>query len=93
MYMRDLSLKYGFLSTYEQTIFVRQELVNGQWELQYSPSIRHSTSATSVALPANFTRSVSLRQSFWHLATLAQAGHVATNPLPSAQWVVSATPK
>jgi len=30
---------HGFLSTYEETIFLRQELVAGNWELQYSQPI------------------------------------------------------
>ncbi|OXV07058.1 hypothetical protein Egran_05177 [Elaphomyces granulatus] len=88
MYLRETSLKYGFVSTYEETIFLRQELVAGNWGLQYSPVIGHSTSAT-VITPANFSGTVSLRQCFWHLSALARAGHVAMNTLPEAKWTTN----
>jgi hypothetical protein len=59
MYLRETSLKDGFVSTYEETIFLRQELVTDNWELQYSPVIGHSTSAT-VITPANFSGTMAL---------------------------------
>jgi len=30
-YMQDLNCMYGFLSTYNETIFLRQEKINGVW--------------------------------------------------------------
>lgn len=88
MDLREISLKYGFLSAYEETIFLCQELVAGNWELQYSPVIGHSTSATIIT-PANFSGTVSLRQCFWHLLALARGGHVVMNTLPEAQWTTN----
>lgn len=41
-YMHDLKVKYGFLTTYDETIFLRQVLINGRWTLEYSPVIQHS---------------------------------------------------
>jgi hypothetical protein len=29
----DTNLRYGFISTYDQTVFLRQKYVLGQWEL------------------------------------------------------------
>ncbi|KAJ5580254.1 uncharacterized protein N7459_006239 [Penicillium hispanicum] len=43
-YMKKLKCKYGFLSTYDQTIFLRQHYARGQWEVHYSPVIFASTS-------------------------------------------------
>lgn len=34
-YMRDLKRKYGFLSNYEETIFLRQEFIEGRWVVDY----------------------------------------------------------
>ncbi|CEJ60285.1 hypothetical protein PMG11_08865 [Penicillium brasilianum] len=39
-YMQDLGCMYGFLSTYEETIFLRQVVDNnGVWRIEYSPVI------------------------------------------------------
>lgn len=43
-YVQDLNCMYGFLSTYEETIFLRQQHVNGQWEVDYSPVMEGSAS-------------------------------------------------
>ena len=44
MYMQHLGSAYGFLSNYDETIFLRQ-LVDSQgvWRIEYSPVIRAST--------------------------------------------------
>lgn len=70
--MNETNLKYGFMSNYNETIFLRQGFVGGQWELQYSPIIKHSTAAT-IGFPANFAGCVSLR----HLAScvVTQSDH------------------
>ncbi|KAJ5804692.1 uncharacterized protein N7518_000995 [Penicillium psychrosexuale] len=39
--MRELDLKYAFLTTYDETIFVRKVDVESDWGLEYSPVIRH----------------------------------------------------
>ncbi|KAJ5555506.1 hypothetical protein N7461_003976 [Penicillium sp. DV-2018c] len=41
-YMHDLGLKYGVLTTYNQTIFLRQGVHNMRWKLEFSPVI-HNT--------------------------------------------------
>ncbi|KAJ5819184.1 hypothetical protein N7474_004775 [Penicillium riverlandense] len=68
-YMYDIKTNYAFLSTYNYTIFLRSIYTNGQWELQYSPSI-HFTSSWGNSTP---TLSVSVRQCFYHWALLAGA--------------------
>ncbi|GES57827.1 hypothetical protein COH20_007705 [Aspergillus terreus] len=80
-YMKDFHLKYGIMSTYEQTIFLQQvpDLVTGGWKLQYSPVIRHWLSGTQ--------RTVSVRQCIWYIGVQANAQHSAPNNLPNAQWV------
>ncbi|GKZ37058.1 hypothetical protein AbraIFM66950_008448 [Aspergillus brasiliensis] len=63
-YMKDLDLRYGLMSTYNETIFLRQvqNTATRLWELQYSPVIHHSTSADLVS------GTPSLRQCIWHVA-------------------------
>ncbi|KAJ5894550.1 hypothetical protein N7495_006241 [Penicillium taxi] len=39
-YMHELHLKHGFITNYEQTIFLEQIMVNGQVTVLYSPVIR-----------------------------------------------------
>ncbi|KOS40029.1 hypothetical protein ACN38_g9139 [Penicillium nordicum] len=36
-YMDVMNLKYGVLTTYEETLFLRQTLVGGVWTLELSP--------------------------------------------------------
>ncbi|KAL3480518.1 hypothetical protein BJX99DRAFT_254508 [Aspergillus californicus] len=40
---KDAKLKYGFITTYEETIFIKQECRNGQWVILYSRPIRSNT--------------------------------------------------
>ncbi|KAB8224948.1 hypothetical protein BDV33DRAFT_199232 [Aspergillus novoparasiticus] len=81
-YMKDLNLKYGFMATYNETVFLRQEKdgVTGKWELQYSPVIMHSTSGTS--------KTASLRQCIWYMARCAEAQRHVTNDTRRQLWVV-----
>ena len=49
--MRQLKLKYGFFTTYEETIFLKQEkhpTKKGKWVLWHSPVILHSTRSRQV---------------------------------------------
>ena len=79
-YMKDLRLKYGVMTTYEETIFLQQEQdITGDWRLQYSPIIEHTTSATRDG--------VSLRQCMWYIAHLAHIQHTADNNIQRSRWV------
>lgn len=89
-YMKDLGCKYGFMSNYSETIFLRQELVEDRWVIDYSPVIRASTSYTKTDLGNLWaTPVVSLRQCFFAVAALAQAQELVHNTTPMSQWVVS----
>ena len=77
--MKDNDLRYGFLSTYRKTIFLRQyNYAPGRYELQYSPVIHHSAASG----PA-----VSLRQCMWALGTWATEHTRAYNALPKPEWI------
>ncbi|KAJ5521607.1 hypothetical protein N7527_005722 [Penicillium freii] len=84
-YMQDLNCAYGFYTTYDETIFLRQVLVNGVWEIQYSPCVlakyRYQETTPST------TPIVSVKQCFLYVATLArQQGPLAYNVAAPA-WV------
>ena len=86
--MREGHLRFGFLSTYEWTIFLRQVDLGGeQWGLEYSPAISHKARAEGG------NRGVSVRQAFWFVLNEASGGnHVAMNNMPMANWVVDRCP-
>ncbi|KAL5340320.1 hypothetical protein BJX70DRAFT_396829 [Aspergillus crustosus] len=85
-YLHIRGLKNGFVSTYDQTIFVKQELANGVWTLFYSPAI---PSDAKLLEPTTVGGNpwVSLKECFWFLCKLAKAGHAANNPLSLQKWV------
>jgi hypothetical protein len=85
--MQDLDCMYGFISNYEETIFLRQQHINGTWEVEYSPIIDPTTSHVP-SDPSNPLVSpiFSARQSFFYLASLAAAQGPVMN---RAQWVVA----
>lgn len=88
-YMKDLKCKYGFMSNYSETIFLRQEFVEGKWVIDYSPVIRASTSYTKTDLSdLSATPVVSLRQCFFAVAALAQAEVPVYNTTPDSRWIV-----
>ncbi|KAJ5554964.1 hypothetical protein N7461_003434 [Penicillium sp. DV-2018c] len=39
-YMRDLHCMYGFITSYDQTIFLRQIRAEGSWRIEHSPVIK-----------------------------------------------------
>ncbi|KAB8207799.1 hypothetical protein BDV34DRAFT_223003 [Aspergillus parasiticus] len=89
-YMKLADLRYGFLSTYNETIFFRQVVSNNVWVLQHSVPIQGNT-AKQDGLNGNYNGRVSVRECFLYLMLLANAQHTAGNTLPMAQWV-GATP-
>ncbi|KOS43872.1 hypothetical protein ACN38_g5240 [Penicillium nordicum] len=68
-YMDVMNLKYGVLTTYEQTLFLRQTVPGGAWTLESSP-VKHFSDAYTSADP----QSVTVRQCFWYLGQLALKG-------------------
>lgn len=65
-YMLDTDVKYGFLTTYTQSILLRKMDINGQWTLEYSPVIHHDDSWSQA------NGKISVRQAFYHIIRLAQ---------------------
>ncbi|KAJ5608126.1 hypothetical protein N7537_004745 [Penicillium hordei] len=60
-YMEDLDLKFGFISTYNETLFLRQVLFGRTRGLEFSPLIYHDDVYTGQG-------DVTLRQGMMHLA-------------------------
>jgi hypothetical protein len=87
--------KYGFLTTYDKTVFVRQEpsLNNAnEFILRCSNIIEYSTAST-MATNNNFSNNalylgkVSLRECFLFLVTAIHGGSfVVSNPMTYHQW-------
>lgn len=46
-YMIDQQVPYGFLSTYEETIFLRHIQIGGEWTLEYSPIVATGDNSTA----------------------------------------------
>lgn len=84
LYMQELKIQYGFISTYKETLFLRQVFSNGGWRLQYSPIIKNETVGHAAA-PQGWMNSGSLRQCMFYLSQEAIADHRAVNN--SAAWV------
>ncbi|KAJ5176615.1 uncharacterized protein N7482_002492 [Penicillium canariense] len=68
LYMRETQLKYGFLSSYNETIVLRKTVVGRHWVLEYSPVIYHSDEGNTMR------GTVSTLQSLYHIALLCQGG-------------------
>ncbi|PYH67501.1 uncharacterized protein BO88DRAFT_426743 [Aspergillus vadensis CBS 113365] len=85
MYMRDLELKFGFISTYEQTVFFCQDdsVGNNQTVLLYSPVIEHNWGY----IPG---RTVTLKQAMFYLGLQASAApHFTTSESRTTGWVTN----
>ena len=67
--MDVMNLKYGALTTYDETLFLRQTVVGGRWTLELSP-VKHFSDTYTNADP----QSVTVRQCFWYLGQLALKG-------------------
>lgn len=63
--MKELDIKYGFLTNYNQTVFVRQVLLSDGMGLEYSPVIYHNETYDASG------GKISMRQAFFYIATLA----------------------
>ena len=83
--MFTAKLKYGFISTYNMIIFLKQEIIGGNWTIAFSRPIMSCTEAKRVD-DGNYEDMVSLRECFLYLVQLAENNHVATNQLPEEQW-------
>ncbi|RMZ45773.1 hypothetical protein CA14_005202 [Aspergillus flavus] len=87
-YMFTANLKYGFISTYDMTIFLKEEMIGGVWGIAYSRPIMSCTEWEQVD-DGNYEDRVSLRECFLYLVHMAESDHVANNQLPWGQWFTS----
>ncbi|QQK42155.1 phosphoglycerate mutase family protein [Penicillium digitatum] len=62
-YMLETRLKYGFLTTYEQTIFLRKADAGRVWGLEYSPSLYHI--GLLALADSAFNTGTGIRNQFW----------------------------
>lgn len=80
--MLEFQVKYGLFSTYNETIFLKQEQsANGTWELHYSSIVKHTQMGGN-------DDQASLRECTFFLAVLASRGHQANNQTPQGSWAV-----
>ncbi|OJJ67702.1 hypothetical protein ASPBRDRAFT_34067 [Aspergillus brasiliensis CBS 101740] len=95
-YLYVAKITYGFLTTYDETIFVKQALhpdkkKSGQMTLWYSNLIKHhtpSTAATPGSSHMDYRGKVSLRECFLFLGKMTSTGaSVCVNNMKSANWV------
>ncbi|PLB47797.1 hypothetical protein P170DRAFT_510546 [Aspergillus steynii IBT 23096] len=82
LYMRSAHIRYGFLSTYDSTVFLRQvEKAGGQWGLEYSEPVSNDQAAGGNA------GEITLREGFWFLLGEASgANYMANNNTPVGNW-------
>lgn len=74
--MKEGCTKYGFLSTYKETIFLKQEFADGEWRLFVSDVVRFDVRTGSRP---------TLRQCFWYLLNRLDCS--AINETPDEDWV------
>lgn len=94
MYRFKAKLRYGFLSTYDEGITLKQELntQTGVYESWYSPVIRNNTQSQVVVIaqqtqPGSFHGMVSWRECLLLLGMKAQAGNwKCHNNMPASQF-------
>ncbi|PYI02599.1 hypothetical protein BO78DRAFT_400399 [Aspergillus sclerotiicarbonarius CBS 121057] len=96
-YMFTSKAKYGFLTTYDQTIFFMQaphpheDKKEKHWALWHSNVIEHRTSSTTVPPRSDFTAyrgKVSLRECFLFLGMKTSGGSPkCANPMKEENWV------
>ncbi|KAK2812928.1 hypothetical protein FQN50_000949 [Emmonsiellopsis sp. PD_5] len=83
-YMYQFKMRYGFLTTYDYTIFLKQVLWEGKEpRLYFTPPIEASSS------PEASKDAVSIRQCFYYLlSTIKQNGdHIIENTILLEKWV------
>lgn len=73
-YMRKYDVKYGFLTTYNETIFLKKEYRGDDWVLWHSRPISNNTTSTGVGQNlSDLADHVSVRECFLYLQTRVAA--------------------
>ena len=86
--MYAFDLKYAFLTTYNQTVFLKQELVRGKWRLYFSDPISSKTGVSTKS--SEGFPGVTLRQCMLWLCSTTGEGpgtYVANNDTPINDWL------
>jgi hypothetical protein len=79
--MKDLNVRHAFLSTYEETMFLRKVDTTTGWTLQFSPVITHDS---QYSIPM---KTITTRHGLFYLALLRQTAQPFTTSRPSrSQW-------
>ena len=78
--MKEGGVRYGFLSNYNQTVFLKQDYVNSVWRLYVSDVVMHNTKSNA---------GPTLRQCFWYLLNRLTTDYHIENTLSMTQWVKS----
>ncbi|PYI07451.1 hypothetical protein BO78DRAFT_312825, partial [Aspergillus sclerotiicarbonarius CBS 121057] len=94
-YMHKTKCKYGWLTTYNQTMFFRQvphPKKKGTWVLCHSPVINHDAKYDEVDQeksndPTQYRRRVTLTECFLYIAKKACEDGEAINPMHGLRWV------
>src|SRR5437667_3962081 len=93
--MHQSNMKYAFLTTYNQTVFLRQEEhpgKKGEWVLWYSNVIKNGTASIQVSSvsPRDFHGKVSLRECFLFLAVQGASNNwYAKNEMHVDSWATT----
>lgn len=93
-YMRSSGCKYGFMTTYKETIFFKEDIdianPNG-YAFYFSPIIQHHTKSEKTPLnDAALRDKVSVRECSLYLGwEIKNNGWQSTNDVPKAHWIQS----
>ncbi|KAK2768454.1 hypothetical protein FQN54_000309 [Arachnomyces sp. PD_36] len=93
-YMYIFKLKYGFFTTYNETIFLKQvQRPDGTWKLCYSSPVRHKAGTvpgrTRGSPPDNRSVGISLRQCMFYICGVTKGGppkYLVNNNTPFEKW-------
>jgi hypothetical protein len=67
--MKEYNTKYGFFTTYDYTIFLKQERRDDNWVLWYSRPIACAVQSSFPNAPGDLAGRVSVRECFFYLQT------------------------
>ena len=86
-YMLDHQCKYGFITTYKESIFLRQvKYSDGTWGIEYSPLVLGCDFAD---VSTDVEPVLSTRQCLFHFARMAEHDGDVNNPTPRKDWIKS----
>ncbi|OQD84253.1 hypothetical protein PENANT_c013G11003 [Penicillium antarcticum] len=83
-YMLDLRVMHGFMSSYGETIFLRQVSNGNEWVIEYSPTVESSFVGSN---EARGEEPPSVRECFMYLSSLAAKQPPVDNFTPRDEWI------